>query len=202
MPALFHRTWFLLAVTTATAIGCAVKFPPRVALDTTGDFPEALVVGVRDPYPDGEPPLDLTSEKLDAVRLVNALRATRLFAEVDFTHKLQAPPQIQLVAGEDPHSNLTTNEQMLLSMFTLGAWPAYGRFSRSLHFSVACGSEPKFQFPYYTTEFGGWFSLVVLPSEPWRWGLSKDRDPVGLPVPGRGRGFESSRRQSALQRTR
>lgn len=154
-----------------------MKLPPQVQHESVGDFPEALVVGVRDPYPDGEPPLEALSEKYDAERLLDALRASKLFAEVNFTQLLEAPPQIEFIAGEDPHSNLTTNEQMLASMFTLGILPAYGQSSRSLHFSAACSPERKFEFLYYTTEFGGWFSLFVLPSASWRWGLSKDRDP-------------------------
>jgi hypothetical protein len=163
-------------------LGCAAyKPPPTVPPQSAETFPLHLVIGVVELLPEiarqGAAEMDTYSAKLDAERLIEALRGTNLFDEVGLTRDLSRRPDILFAAHPDPHSNLQLNETMLASVFlSLGALPAYGTGSRSLYFTSACGPDVSFEFPFLYDEFGGWFSFFLLPTSAWHWSLSKKRD--------------------------
>ncbi len=150
--------------------GCATRLPEPFAEPPNGEFPPGLVVAVSSSNQSAP-----AERQYDAQRVIEALRLSGLFSQVDFADALENKFDLSIQAVPDEFSNLQTNEMMLASMFTLGVFPAYGDSSNSLEFHTLCGSRRAFEFEYYTTEFGGWLSLFALPFPRWIWGVSDRR---------------------------
>src|SRR5512139_915815 len=95
-----------IATVLVVSVACAAGRHPAPIAEPPGaaglrqDL-SSWVVGVREPEvrynePD-DPGPDVLDEVRDAGNLVEALRGTGLFAEVDFTHRLECPPSVELI---------------------------------------------------------------------------------------------------------
>lgn len=164
-------------------VGCkAVRTPPelspsqRAALESNA--PPRIVVGVRAPVvrldsgkPVGEISADVTRGELQSARhLIDALRATGLFANVDFVDYLHAAPDVTLISlGPTADRGFTANPYaVLVTLLTVGLVPVVMSPDESDRFARADAPQNVLEFDWRTTSVVGWGALLLLPTEAWR----------------------------------
>lgn len=164
------RSLSALLITVAVAsMGCAaVRHPaaptePLNADELRRDL-SRWVVGVREPElryvdPRASGP-DVLDEVRDAGHLIEALRSTGLFAEVDFTRQLDCPPNIELVAVTREQEGIRLGPPWLwaLTLSLVALEEEEGVF-----FAPAGTPSVTFDFPYPTTLVVGVVPLVASP---------------------------------------
>ena len=155
----------------------------------SASFPR-LVVGIVEPSPtlpvEGvyrslDEPLDLS------VALIQALRASGYFAEVDFARQLTLPPDLLLTASEESGiENLNGNvPAFALSMGTYFVFPFVNVQTTTFAFTVKCPARDDstlVKFRSKAVDVIGWVALILLPfpawSFPWNEPPDADRDDI------------------------
>lgn len=162
----------LSAITTllvALSLGCAAGRHPPPTAEPVGarglrhDL-ASWVVGVREPEvrysePD-DPGPDVLDEVRDAGHLVEALRGTGLFWEVDFTHQLRCPPDIEILVRAREGDRLRS-APLWLAPLTLSL--VIFNDDEGITFTPADDPDEVFEFSYPTTFVVGILPLLASP---------------------------------------
>lgn len=156
------RVYLLLVVAgAAISSGCVATRGPTIRGPDAADcLPRAFVVGVQE-LAAGGGHTNLYREL--ATELVESLRATGLFSEVDLVTQLTHPPDVVLSArlspaGRDAKINPYS---YLFWICTLGIVPIVASADTGVYFSRADEPNQVYSFPYPTDVVIGWAALFL-----------------------------------------
>ncbi len=108
-----------------------------------------------------------TTESLirQAVHTIDALRGTGLFAEVNFSRQLSAPPDLLLTLAPAP-PNTADGDAVMPFVFTVGIYPMIFIEENGVYFTSSGADSVAFNWP--TTAVAGWAAPFLLVSPRWK----------------------------------
>jgi hypothetical protein len=178
----------IFLVLLAPVLGCvAYRYPSgpspqeRSALRTL-NLPK-LVVGVVEPeihfqgqasdFGDSLAEVRARVEMDQACHLIESLRGTGLFGEVDFVKRLHAKPDLVVRAEPSPRSTYD-GDALIPFAFSAGIFPVAGTDAEGVYFSRVDRPVEKFSFDWPVTGVWGFFGSVLLTFPGWH--MQRDTD--------------------------
>jgi len=159
--------------------GClAVHQGTSLELDPSARPPDpspSLIVGVREPTIALDPPLyrgaepEVWTSRGDVQRslhLIRSLRASKRFELVDFEQQLSCPPDLVLMAVENPEPFRADADAAWLFVY-LGIIPIWGSTDAGHFFVDVERPDDLFAFPWKRTEVIWWFNPLLWPLPGW-----------------------------------
>jgi hypothetical protein len=167
-----------LAISSSLVTGCvASTIPPPLSPDelewAEKSAPLPISLGV------DTPKIDTGTEKFfllrESDRVIRALRKTRLFRTVDYTHRFASPPDLRVTVS--PVERLTVYRPYF-TVFTLGLFPACISEIRGYSFSLKSPSTKRtldIEDTFKGYRCGGWLPFLFNLGPGWSFLFPEER---------------------------